>query len=137
MAPPDPKILAALHAKVTAAPWSVQSFAGLLAGPSSVIVARSTGFALGRIILDEAELLQIAVDPAHHRKGLGKALLAGFESEACERGATRLLLEVAATNAPARALYATSGWREDGLRKGYYKGANGHREDAVLMSKTP
>lgn len=137
MAPPDPEALAALHAKVSAAPWSVQSFARLLADPSSVIVAQSTGFALGRIILDEAELLQIAVDPAHHRTGLGKALLASFESEACQRGAARLLLEVAATNAPARALYVASGWREDGLRKGYYRGADGAREDAVLMSKTP
>ncbi len=107
------------------------------AEPPTTATAQSAqipGFALGRVTLDEAELLTLAVHPDHQRRGLGRICLAAFESEALERGATRAFLEVAASNRAARTLYAKAGWAEDGKRPGYYPSATG-REDAILMSK--
>lgn len=92
------------------------------------------GFALGRVTLDEAELLTIAVDPRHQGKGIGRQCLDAFEAQATQNGASRAFLEVAADNNNARALYHTSGWIKDGTRPNYYSGATG-REDAILMSK--
>lgn len=159
-----PEVLAALHARAmnVQAPWTPTEFADLMAHPATFIVrppavagpqmslqARRTAplaragaeneavsaFALGRVILDEAELLTLAVDPPLRRTGLGRSCLIDFESAARAGGATRAFLEVAEDNAPARALYRAGGWTETGLRRAYYRTENG-RVDAVLMRKT-
>jgi ribosomal protein S18 acetylase RimI-like enzyme len=80
----------------------------------------------------EAELLRIAVDPAHRSGGLGRRLL-----EACQRalgaqGVNHLFLEVRVTNAPAIRLYGACGWQRCGLRSGYYPDG----EDAALFDRT-
>ncbi|AZQ69787.1 GNAT family N-acetyltransferase [Silicimonas algicola] len=131
------------------APWSEKDFADLLADPAVFLAqpfigpeisrgargAEPLAFALGRVALDEAELLTIAVHRDVRRRGLGAETLAAFEAAARGRSASRAFLEVAATNAPARALYARAGWSEDGVRRAYYRAASG-RIDAILMSKT-
>ncbi len=153
--------LALIHqrAMTVPSPWSAEEFGGLLETPGMFLVpaplsapkypgglgaeppggakpppAHAPGFALGRVVLDEAELLTIAVDPDQQGHGLGRACLAAFEAEAARRGATVLHLEVAETNAPARALYRSAGWQETGCRKAYYK-AGEARIDAILMTK--
>ncbi len=105
--------------------------------PSATGVSRTQnllGFALGRVVLDEAELLTIAIHPDHQKQGLGMSSLRAFEDEATKRGAQRAFLEVAETNTAARALYARAGWQETGRRKNYYATPSG-RIDAILMSK--
>ena len=92
-------------------------------------------FALGRTMFDEAELLTIAVHPDHRRQGLARSCLNTFETMAISKGAARAFLEVAENNAGARALYASAGWAEDGIRTNYYRTSNG-RTNAILMSKT-
>ena len=126
-----------LHARgmTTPPPWSARDFKDLLASPLVFTVGDTSAFAMGRVIADEAELLTIVTDPDQRRSGLGRACLATFESEAARRGATTAFLEVAETNAPARALYASEGWRETGRRKGYYATSDGTRVDAILMAK--
>lgn len=130
-----PKDLAALHLRASASPWSAQSFEKQIAKSGSLLITHSHAFALGHIVLDEIELLQIATDPSHQRKGYGRKALSDFERSAIHRNCTRALLEVSANNASARALYTSSGWVRDGLRTNYYRLANGEREDAILMSK--
>lgn len=93
------------------------------------------GFALGRVILDEAELLTLAVDPKHHRQGLGRHCLRSFETKAITKGAIQAFLDVATTNQAARALYLAEGWHETGKRPKYYRIPTG-RTDAILMRKT-
>ena len=83
-------------------------------------------------VVAEAELLRIAVDSNQRGHGLGRALLAACEAEFSRMGITTLLLEVRVSNAPARALYEADRWKQDGLRKAYYK--NG--EDAALYRKS-
>jgi ribosomal-protein-alanine N-acetyltransferase len=129
--------MAALHAAAmtTPRPWSADEFAALLATPGAFATGDDRAFAVGRVVLDEAELLTIATHPGHRRRGLGRAALAAFESEARARGAAIAHLEVAAENAPAIALYDVAGYRRTGLRRGYYRSADGAPVDAVLMAK--
>lgn len=50
-------------------------------------------------------------------------------------GATRAFLEVAATNSPARALYAAEGWEQVGQRPRYYTAPDGSRPDALVLAR--
>ena len=131
--------MAACHARAFAGQgrgWSVAEFAALLQSPLVFAVGEARAFALGRVIADEAELLTLACDPADRRKGLGRARLAGFEAESRARGAVAAFLEVAADNAPARALYEAAGFAELSRRAGYYARAGGTAADAIVMRKT-
>ena len=132
-----PEALAALHARcfTSPPPFSAAEFESLLAAPPVYLVARPGGFALGRAVAGEAELLTLAVDPDRRRAGLGTALLAAFEAGARDRGATDAFLEVAADNAAARALYACAGYAEAGRRKGYYRRPGAAAVDALTLVK--
>jgi [ribosomal protein S18]-alanine N-acetyltransferase len=79
-------------------------------------------------VADEAEILNIAVDPSFRRRGIGSALLMAV----CEQASGSIFLEVAEHNAPAIALYRKLGWQEAGLRAGYY---NQGTVNAVVMKK--
>jgi len=136
-----PEALAALHARAFTVPrpYSAAEFAAFLDDPRVFLLAAPTGhelgFALGRAAADEAELLTLAVSPERRRQGMGRALLDRFEDAARTRGATAAFLEVAAGNAAARALYASAGYRQTGRRPGYYRGARGAAEDALILTK--
>jgi ribosomal-protein-alanine N-acetyltransferase len=133
-----PDEMAACHVRAFAGQgrgWSVSEFAGLLDSPRVFAVGDARAFALGRVIADEAELLTLACDPAHRRKGLGRACLAGFEAEARARGAVTAFLEVAADNEAARGLYGAAGYAEITRRVGYYAHAEATSVDAIVMRK--
>jgi len=87
------------------------------------------GFALSRGILDEAELLLLAVAPPMRRRGVGGALLRGVIAEAQGRGLSRLHLEVRAGNG-AIGLYLANGFAKTGERPAYYRGTDGRAHDA-------
>lgn len=93
------------------------------------------GFAVFSTVLDEAELLQIAIAPEEQGRGLAAMLLSGAIETLQQAGAIRFMLEVRASNGAAIRLYEKLAFSEDGRRKGYYP-ALGGREDAVLMSLT-
>lgn len=84
----------------------------------------------------DAELQALLVAPQWRRQGLAGWLLDAAMDQARAWGSERLLLEVRAGNAPARALYARAGFVEDGRRRGYYPPQAGgeQREDAMLLS---
>lgn len=120
----DVQALAGLHAACfpPAQAWSADAFARLLALPGVFgCLAEGGGFALLRAVLDEAEILTIAVVPAARRRGLGAALLSAGLAGAALRGARACFLEVAAGNAAARALYGAAGFAAIGRRRGYYE----------------
>ena len=94
------------------------------------------GFALARQILDEAEILMVAVDPDAQRKGHGTTLMNSLLKRLTNAGVATVFLEVEEGNHPARALYAKLGFAQTGRRKGYYRRADGTRADALLLSKT-
>ena len=122
--------LAALHATAFDAPWSAVEFAQLLDGPGVFAVAEPDGFILIRVVADEAEILTLAVRPEARGAGLGGRLVGQGAVRAAQAGARRLFLEVAETNAAARALYARAGFALIGRRRGYYEGG---RTDALVL----
>jgi ribosomal-protein-alanine N-acetyltransferase len=81
----------------------------------------------------EAELLRIAVDPAHRGGGLGQTLLKACQRELEAEGLVHLYLEVRVSNAAAIRLYGACGWERCGLRPRYYPDG----EDAALFQRTP
>ncbi|WP_197917002.1 ribosomal protein S18-alanine N-acetyltransferase [Thiosulfatihalobacter marinus] len=132
-----PAALAALHdaAFPDARGWTTEEFSDLLASPHVFLVDCDDGFAIGRAVADEAELLTIAVAPTARRQGLGRILLARFEAAAEARGARRVFLEVAADNSPAQALYESAGYVRIGTRPAYYTRPGANPVAAVVMGK--
>jgi len=134
MIPADPAELAALHAQAFAHPWSEAEFADLLAQAGVFAVVEPDGFILIRVVLDEAEILTLAVRPDARRAGLGGRLTGQGAVKAAQAGAVRLFLEVAEDNAAARALYARAGFEQIGRRKAYYTAPDGGRTDALVLA---
>ena len=91
------------------------------------------GYAILMPVIDEAELLTIGVAAAQQRKGLGRAMLTGMLDEARKKNMRRMFLEVRPSNAAAIALYRSVGFSEIGVRRDYYKSANGSA-DAITMA---
>lgn len=90
------------------------------------------GFALGRVAVDEAEVLTIAIRPEARRRGHARALLRALMETAASRGAEALFLEVSERNDAARTLYAALGAEQVGRRPRYY-----HDNSAALVLRLP
>ena len=133
----DPHKLADLHAACFTfpRPWTAQEFSTQLSDSKSVFCGDDLGFVIGRVVLDEVELLTIAVSPDLQGQGRGTKLLNEFLQIAAQRGATSCFLEVAETNKTARALYANAGFQQIGLRKKYYSVSSGPMVDAIVLSR--
>ncbi len=118
----DPAALAATHEAAFAPErgWSPTEFADLLAAPGAILSGDEDSYVLGRIALDEAEILTLATKPEHRRQGRAAAALAAFHAAARAAGAETVFLEVAEDNASARALYAAANYVRVGRRPGYY-----------------
>jgi len=97
------------------------------------IDGRPAGFALSRLIGDEAELLLLAVAPGHRRLGVATALIRHTREILRLRNGFRLHLEVRQNN-PAIELYKKLGFAPVGRRPGYYRGRDGQLHDALTLS---
>jgi ribosomal-protein-alanine N-acetyltransferase len=120
--------------------WTASQCAGLLPMPGVwLILAREAeaviGFALGRAVAGEAELLLLAVRRNAQGRGTGKMLLERFAQDATGRGATRLHLEVREGN-HALSLYERTGFALVGRRRNYYSGQAGQTHDALTLAKS-
>ena len=138
--PAEAAVLSALYETAFAEAWAPDQLVQLLAGPGVfALVAlddagEPAGYALGRVAADEAELLSIALLPGRRRRGGGRLLLGALIDRCAAAGAETLFLEVATDNAAALALYRGSGFREAGVRKGYYK-VGATVVDAIVMKR--
>lgn len=126
-----------IETRAHAFPWSEKTFASnqgeRYLNLQLAVDGEMAAFAITQIVLDEATLFNIAVDPAHQRRGLGRALLEAVIDEVEKRGVATLWLEVRASSAAAIALYESLGFNEADVRRNYYPTANGH-EDAIVMA---
>jgi len=91
-----------------------------------------TGFLVARAIADQAEVLNLCIDPAKRRIGIATALLRAALTQLPRLGAKILFLEVRETNLPAISFYEKHGFIKDGYRPGYYQNPT---EAAVLMRR--
>jgi ribosomal-protein-alanine N-acetyltransferase len=126
--------LAAIHAASFPMPWDAGALAALLDQEGVFAIEEEDGFVLLRAIVDEAEILTLAVRPTARRQGLGTRLVDRGRIAAGARGATRLFLEVAEDNTAALALYARAGFLPAGRRAGYYARPGGGRTDALILA---
>ncbi len=115
--------------------WSVQEFAALTDAKGAHLISRAQGFALARAVLDEAEVLSIAVLPEARRRGVGREMLAALEMQMTGAGIRKVFLEVSENNPAAVALYYGAGYRETGRRSGYYRAGDAGAQDALILSK--
>lgn len=137
--PDDCAALAALDAQSNPAAWSQTQFSSALAQSCNRIFLAEhagsiQGFIVWQILPDESELHLIATAPEHRRQGTASALLAHWFAAVAPQ--TRLLLEVRQSNTAAQALYTKHGFSVAGIRKNYYRTADGAGEHAVIMEKT-
>lgn len=110
-------------------PWSAEDFSRFAADPlAEIYVAydgrRLAGFIILRTVVDEAEILTLAVAPAWRRRGAGKRLVDRACAAAEARGARALYLEVAEANVGALRLYERLGFACVGRRERYYQTVN-------------
>src|SRR5262249_23628514 len=123
----DAALLARLHAISLDDAWPAEAFASLLARDEVFVLLAergaggAEGFILMRALAGEAEVLTFCVAPEARRHGLGKTLLTAAGEASRARGALELFLEVGEGNAPARALYQSSGFLTVGRRAAYYR----------------
>jgi ribosomal-protein-alanine N-acetyltransferase len=133
--------LAAIHAASFARPWSTLDLERLL-GERGVVgdglylgrALKPSGFILSRVVLDEAEILTVAVAPEARGQGHARPLLSRHLDELSRRGVLRVHLEVEEGNGPALALYRRFGFQETGRRAGYYHKPDGSRVAALTMA---
>lgn len=135
----DLDAVAAIEGASFTDPWSAAEFASLLeVGHTIFLVAevgeRSgiAGYVIATAVLDQAEILNVAVAPEHRGAGLGGGLMDAALLEVERRGAESVFLEVRVSNAAARALYASRGFVEISRRKNYYRTPV---EDALVMQR--
>ena len=118
-------------------PWSEKSVAGELDNSLALwLVAmegdRLAGYVGSQTVMDETDMMNLAVAPQFRRQGVGETLVNALTASLKELGSRCLTLEVRDSNGPARALYAKLGFVEVGRRRGYYRDP---REDALILRK--
>ena len=118
-------------------PWSEKSVASELNNPLAFwLVAEDNGRVAGYIgsqtVLDETDMMNVAVHPDYRKQGIATALIVGLVEELRKMGSHSLTLEVRASNAPAIALYEKLSFVEIGRRKNYYRNP---KEDALILRK--
>ncbi len=126
-----------IETRAHAFPWSEKTFASnqgeRYLNYRLDVDGTMAAFAITQVVLDEATLFNIAVDPAFQRRGLGRELLEHLIRELETRDVFTLWLEVRASNVAAIALYESLGFNEATIRRNYYPTAEG-REDAIIMA---
>ena len=137
----DVDILARLHGLAFPEdPWERRALSRLVALPKMhARLAESgrkpVGFLLALVVGGEAEVLTLCVDPAVRRRGVARTLLADLYAAGCAARASRVVLEVAADNETARALYAAEGFTAVGRRPFYYQRPAAAAADALILAR--
>lgn len=119
-------------------PWSRRVFADCLqAGNDCWVVVRDKrviGHGILQVIADESHLLNVCIIPEFQGEGFGRMLVEHMLERAVQLKANTIFLEVRPSNPIAYRLYATLGFNEIGIRRGYYPAEKG-REDAIVLAK--
>ncbi|HDS74193.1 MAG TPA: ribosomal-protein-alanine N-acetyltransferase [Firmicutes bacterium] len=104
---------------------------GWVAEDDGVII----GYLLATIVLDEANIDNLGVDPTRQRTGVARRLLEHAIEQFREHGVRHVWLEVAVPNEAARAFYLAAGFEQVDQRRNYYHGSHGISADALILTK--
>ena len=118
-------------------PWSKNSIASELGNRLSLwfvaeVDGRVVGYVGSQTVLGETDMMNIATHPDYRKQGIARALINALISALVEQGSHSLMLEVRASNEPAKSLYGSMGFESVGIRKNYYRNP---REDALILRK--
>lgn len=118
-------------------PWSEKSVASELNNPlalwlTAVEGERVTGYIGSQTVMDETDMMNVAVHPDFRRRGIAEALVNELVARLKSRESRSLTLEVRASNLSAITLYEKLGFSQIGRRKNYYRNP---REDALILRK--
>ena len=131
-----PAVQQILRMSPEAAAWTLNSLERLrLRGEVGWVIDTGSavcGFLVIRTVAQEAEILNLSVDPAKRRAGNGTALLREALKECRELHVKKIFLEVRESNLTAISFYKKQGFVENGKRPGYYQDPP---EAAVLMMR--
>lgn len=133
----DVAAVAKIEKSVQSHPWTLKQFEDAVIAYQSTVIEQQgqvLGFCILQPVLDEANLLLMAIDPAQQGQGLGYQLLDASVAM-LKNNPVQIFLEVRETNIAAIKLYEKSGFHQIDLRKNYYPGLNGTREHAIIMVK--
>ena len=129
--------VAALEKVCFSDPWSEKSVASELENPLSCwLVALDgetvAGYVGSQTVMDETDMMNIAVHPDCRRRGIASALIGELVNQLRERGSHVLRLEVRESNVHAISLYESMGFTQLGLRKNYYRNP---KENALILGR--
>ncbi len=140
--PDDARHLERMHAAsfLRERPWTASEFSRLLAmsacrGLLLEETGEPVGFILWQMAGREGEILTLAVLPKSRRRGHASRLLSAAMADMAMNGVRRIVLEVAANNRAACALYESHGFAFIGRRPKYYLTQSGDRLDALIMAQ--
>jgi ribosomal-protein-alanine N-acetyltransferase len=140
--PRDADAVAKLHAASFYRGWPRQDIEAYLLDPDTpTLVAcdarhKVVGFAMLRLLGDDAELMTIAIEPKFRSKGVATALMRACFEDLLMTPSKRMILEVAADNPAAIKLYTRLGFTKLSERKGYYARPDGQPATALVMART-
>ena len=129
--------VAALEKQCFSDPWSENSVASELNNPLSLwLVAVDDGNVAGYVgsqtVMDETDMMNIAVDQCYRRQGIAQMLVEALMEQLKNAESRCLTLEVRISNTPAIALYEKLGFAQVGKRPNYYRNP---KEDALILRK--
>ena len=129
--------VAELEKRCFSVPWSENSIRYELTNPLSLwLVAvdgeKLLGYIGSQTVMDEADMMNVAVDPAARRRGIALRLVQALVQALAAKQVRALTLEVRAGNEPAKALYEQLGFLQVGRRPNYYRNP---KEDALILRK--
>ena len=129
--------VAALEKQCFSDPWSENSVASELNNPLSLwLVAvddeNLAGYVGSQTVMDETDMMNIAVDEGYRRQGIAQLLVEALVEQLKKAESRCLTLEVRISNAPAIALYEKLGFEQVGKRPNYYRNP---KEDALILRK--
>lgn len=135
--PNDFDVIYCIEKKAYAIPWSERIMTSMVSGNEYKIKItyydKVVAYVFIMIVLDEATVLNITVDPDYQGQGLGRKLLQYVKNHLASQKIATIFLEVRQSNAAALSLYESEGFHEIDLRKNYYPTKNS-REDAIIMA---
>lgn len=129
--------IAEIESRCFSMPWTEKSLSDELDNEnahflSAVFDGKVIGYVGVIEICGEADITNIAVLSEYRRCGIGEMLMKKAENGAIERNCENITLEVRVSNTAAISLYNKSGYKQAGIRKGFYEKP---KEDALLMTK--
>lgn len=127
-----------IEAAVQSHPWTEKQFREAQENYQCTVIenfGKVVGFCILQPVLDEANLLLMAIDPTMQGQGLGFQLLEQ-SIDLLKNHPVQIFLEVRESNIAAIKLYEKSGFHQIDVRKNYYPVAEGGREHAIIMVKS-